>query len=329
MKEERLLKALGEIDEKYIAEAAEKRQKKHLGWKIGLMAASFMLVIGSMCTVLYYRALYPYPVEKIPIAESSTSTEIAVVPRWEEMTDAQRYSEVEAVGNVYVTNDHQTSAEQIDAMLEQAIMIGFDEYTEQTHTVTAEVYSVDGFSSECVTAVRFDESEEYYIYLNHLYKPDTLGQFVEDLNLRETLVTDTVYYDYRKPNGDYANIRFDDLDTQKVWELLFSDLSAENVKDYDQMWFISKMSIGIDIPTLGYENISLAVTEDGYLTTNILATGKAFYIGEEKVDAFVDYVLENCSGKEIVYQTVVESDGAADQTASSEIERNTPAYFPE
>ena len=49
----------------------------------------------------------------------------------------------------------------------------------------------------------------------------------------------------------------------------------------------------------------------------------------QKVDAFVDYVLENCSGKEIVYQTVVESDGAADQTASSEIERNTPAYFPE
>ena len=329
MKEERLLKALGEIDEKYIAEAAEKRQKKHIGWKIGLIAASLMLVLGSMSTVLYYRALYPYPVEKLPIAETSSTTETAAVLRWDEMTDAQRYSEVEAIGNTYSSNQHQMSVEQIDMLLEEAVLTGFDEYTEQTHTVTAEVYSVDGFSMECVTAVRFDGSEEYYIYLNHLYKPDTLGQFVEDLNLKETLITGTVYYDYRKPNGEHADIRFDDLDTQKVWELLLSDLSVNNVKDYDQMWFVTKMSISIDIPALGYENISLAVTEDGYLTTNILATGKAFYIGEEKVDAFVDYVLENCSGKEIVYQTVVESDGAADQTASSEIERNTPAYFPE
>ena len=108
------------------------------------------------------------------------------------------------------------------------------------------------------------------------------------------------------------------------------DLTAENVKDYDQMWLTRKMSISIDIPALGYENISLAVTEEGYLTTNILATGKAFYIGEEKVDAFVEYVLENCSGREMVYHTVVsESDDAAKKTTFSEVEMNTPAYFPE
>ena len=52
---------------------------------------------------------------------------------------------------------------------------------------------------------------------------------------------------------------------------------------------------------LGYENISLGVTENGYLTTNILNTGKAFFIGAEKAQMFMDYVIENCEGYDIIY----------------------------
>ena len=62
------------------------------------------------------------------------------------------------------------------------------------------------------------------------------------------------------------------------------------------------MNISINFELLGYKNISIGITEDGYITTNILDTGKAFFIGPEKATEFMDYVLETCDGYKIVYK---------------------------
>ena len=37
------------------------------------------------------------------------------------------------------------------------------------------------------------------------------------------------------------------------------------------------------------------------MTTNILETGKRFYLGEEKVQKFVKYIIENYDGYKTVY----------------------------
>ena len=66
------------------------------------------------------------------------------------------------------------------------------------------------------------------------------------------------------------------------------------------------MEISVDIPILGYRNISCSLTEEGYLVTNILDTGKAFFIGKEKVQEFVNYIIANYEGYRIVY---VDSNG--------------------
>ena len=74
------------------------------------------------------------------------------------------------------------------------------------------------------------------------------------------------------------------------------------------------MAIRTNVDILGFNNISLCVTEDGYIYTNILATRKAFYIGEEKVKSFMEFVKNVLEGYEhvIVYiedeMPVVESD---------------------
>ena len=36
------------------------------------------------------------------------------------------------------------------------------------------------------------------------------------------------------------------------------------------------------------------MSENGYLRTNLLDTEKLFYIGEDKVNAFMEYVEQNC-----------------------------------
>ncbi|MDE7212010.1 MAG: hypothetical protein K2O03_11300, partial [Lachnospiraceae bacterium] len=57
----------------------------------------------------------------------------------------------------------------------------------------------------------------------------------------------------------------------------------------------------VNVPILGYQNVSIAVMENGYVKTNILDTGKLFCIGEENAQALVDYVLKECEGYEMVW----------------------------
>ena len=91
------------------------------------------------------------------------------------------------------------------------------------------------------------------------------------------------------------------------------------------------MSISVDIPILG-RNSSIWLTEDGYLCTNILGTGKAFYIGEEKVAEFIYYVVMHCPDRTVVVHDYSQEEGA--QTATEDngeesgiVEMTTQGYF--
>ena len=137
--------------------------------------------------------------------------------------------------------------------------------------------------------------------MNDGYRPATLKDFIDDLNLTETLSFGSIYYEWMQENGEIAHIEFKNLNDAVVWNMLLSDTSLECVEFSGNDILINGMSISVSIPLLGYENISLGVTENGYLTTNILNTGKAFFIGAKKAQMFMEYVIENCEGYEIVY----------------------------
>ncbi len=46
-----------------------------------------------------------------------------------------------------------------------------------------------------------------------------------------------------------------------------------------------------------------SIREDGYIITNIFSADKMFCIGEENTKAFVNYVLDECDGYEIIYSS--------------------------
>ena len=138
------------------------------------------------------------------------------------------------------------------------------------------------------------DEQRYYVCRNSHYKPETLGQFMNDLSLKENL-TFVFFGGTQMKNGkDICDVEYTNVDKAKVWKLLFSDTVAKAAKDYDSMNFETAADIAIDLKLLGYENISLAVTRDGYLTTNILDTGKAFYIGKPAAEKFLSYLEKDC-----------------------------------
>lgn len=303
MKREDISEAVGNISTKHIQEAAPgKMVNKKSAWvKWGAMAACLCLIVAASVAVPLLRdGNERWPIKELECPSQSDS-EIAVVPKWEEMKISQQFPEANYNGIRYSSRTAELSADNIDAELGEVSMQGYDTYTDKNYNATAKIYRIASVSENCAVALRFDGQSEYYAYVNSYYQPETLGQFIDDLNLRDNLITGSVWQDKLDKNGEFKTYEYTGLDTDKVWSLLLSDTSLEAVRDYDAQTFETLMSISVDIPLLGYKNISLSVTAEGYLTTNILDTGKAFFIGTDKVNNFMQYVNDNCDGFQIVY----------------------------
>ena len=311
-KSERLLSAIGQIREEAIAEAdvseagtpnpkkARKPGRNRPWIRGGILAACLCLAVLGGVLLFRPRPEAGWPVKQVPAAESSTSGEIAQLPPWDEQEMGERYQSLSFEGAEYGGTAHRLDAPQIGGLLGQAVLSGQDLSTGENHSIGGTIYRIQGIQPVCAVAVQFAEGGGYYVYRNSGYRPETLGQFIDDLNLRETLRFGSAWYTARRPDGEYATIEFVEPDDAVIWEMLLSDGTLPNVWS-DTAEFAQEISVSVDIPLLGYENISLWVTEDGYLATNILDTGKAFFIGEEAAQSFVEYVLENCEGYEIVY----------------------------
>lgn len=230
--------------------------------------------------------------------------QLATVPKWNELTITQQFFSFKYNERNYTIRYATLAEEMIDKKIGNVVLKGYDSYTKTTYTHNASGYIVKSFPTECIIAIKYEGTNEYYVAINTSYRPTTLENFMNDLNLKEIVSFGTVYYDYfstdKDGNKHYESIEFPDVNNDIIWEMLFDDLSVENVHD-DKTYHSPIMGISVDIPLLGYKNISVSVSEDGYLTTNILGTGKTFYIGKEKVESFVNYIIENYNGYKTVY----------------------------
>ena len=355
----KMIHAIGGIDDKFIDEAAQPARKKAVIIRWCAAAAGFCVIAGLTAAVWIssgangiflskesnsagealegtlseeydgdYKAngtadtapgdSETYTEEADDMAtETSSEQDSYEIPRWEDMTVTQKFPYLSFNGYEYSTADKVIHEESIGKKLTSATLTGTDSRTGKTYAINADIYEITGISKNCAVSIKFEGYKELYVCRNSGYRPETLGQLTDDLNLRETLTFGKAYATVKK--GDtYTETEYSGLDGEKVWEMLLSDRELKNVKDYDSMNFGKELiSVSINIELLGYENISLAVTEDGYLTTNILDTGKAFFIGKEKAENFAEYVRENCKGTEKITYIVNSSEPSGTGAASS------------
>lgn len=304
MRTDDLLDAIGEVNDSAVADAEKATVTRLPRRKRWLRAAACICLAAVLSAAVVYKIDHKYPVERVPVPVRSGSgeeTEIAVIPRWEEMTTPQRYSYAQFQGRdyTYYGSPIELPEEALDEYLGTAQAEGWDEYTQTRYEVEMEVYTFAGYTAEYAIAVHLPGEEGYWAYIDYDYAPATLGQLIDELNLEENLIMNHISYDYRSPILDrMVYVRFTGLEEQRVWELLLSRRETENA--LEDLWLISEMTVGIDVKYL-HQNIALSVSEDGWLWTNILSNIHAFYIGEEAVEAFMDYVFTECEGHEIVY----------------------------
>ena len=307
----------------------ERIKRRRIKISIISIACVFVIAlagIGAQQAIQYrntdpvYKKILRFPVVQSNKDEFEITEDIAIIPPWDSLSITEQYSELDVGGVRYLGRKAEIYADMVLDKIGDYTAYGFDEIEWKNYTKSAEAYSIKGISSDCVVAVKLEGTNVYYAYINAHYKPETLGDFIDDVNLKELLSFGNISYNYSKIIEDtYINerIEFADVDDKLIWQNLLSDTTLKNVHS-DETWYEKTViSIGVDIELLCYKNISLWITEDGYMHTNILDTGKTFYIGKEKVTELTNYLLDNCDGKRYVYTTVDES-----MTDSGEYEEN-------
>ena len=206
------------------------------------------------------------------------SSEAIIEPKWNERTLPTQFMEFDLNGIGYNTKDHIIEGSYIGGFLGAVTMEGQDIYEDKIHSINAEVFSICDISSECAVAVKFNGYDNYYVYINREYSPATLGVLVDSLKLNDTISFGTLTPDDRTFVTDY--------DRAVLTELLNEYGDCATLFDYTGHRKLFSVSANVDM--LGISNKSFAVTEDGYITTNIMEWGYAFYIGEEKAEEIAD-----------------------------------------
>ncbi len=207
-----------------------------------------------------------------------SGSEAVIIPRWDERTLPTQFMEFDLNGISYCTKDHNIEGNHIGGILGTVTMEGQDVYEDKIHSIVAEVFNINDISNNCAVAVKFNGYESYYVYTNRSYSPATLSELVDDLKLSDTIFFGILTPDDRTFVTDY--------DKSTIKELLneYRDCATQ----YDYVGHRKLFSISTNVDLLGITNKSFAVTEDGYITTNIMEQGYAFYIGADKAQAIAD-----------------------------------------
>ncbi len=338
MNEKELLETLGKIDSKYIDEASPmlnvSKKRTRIVWLSAAAGFSAIIITAILFQTRIFSKLADdqtntstqkpsvstqetntnddtgnapvkpsentdksvrWPIKNVTL---ESSEENAPVPKWEDLTPPQKYPSAQINDFKFSGRNAKLSEQMVGKELTNVTATGFIGDTEKKADAIA--YSISGIDERCAAALKFENSEDFYVYINSYYLPSTLGEFINALALEKNISFGSVSYSYFE-NGSYKNIEFTDLNDSVIWEMLLSDRGVKAIDNYDSHNFAASMSVSVNIPILGYENISLGITEDGYLITNILDSGKAFFIGKEKTEEFTDYVISNCTGYEIIY----------------------------
>lgn len=301
----KIVNAIGNIDDELI-ESAEKGGKKSrkpwIKW-CSAAAAAVVLVIAGLLTIPHLThnnnnnesgRVYRYHVNG---AESNR------IWPWEYLTDGEKYHTISLDNTTYSIRNCRTIGDEfLGETIGDAEASGTDDITGKKYTATFKVRKIKGIAQEYMVAAGNDKG--FYIYMASDFKdPDTVGELLENYNLRQNMRLDhfTECYGYDE-KGDYSI-----EDDSYIWDVLAgcpdAKLCSDGAFNRDG---IEYLTFCVSSGALGVYKKAIYISESGYLETNILDYGYTFYIGEKPAREIIDYAKKNSSkAQEVVYDASI------------------------
>lgn len=295
MKREDMLDIIGGIDESFIEEAAPKTfaVKHRLTMRRLVSAAACLLVATGIGAGAFAWQNRPLP----NLSGRFETKYVAQSENYFNKNSAQTtVSAVDAyMGISYNSNYYKRKSKLPDEYVSGVIRSGVA--SEQGNVL--EIYGVKSISESCAIALKSWDGS-YDVYASTAYLPKTAGEWNENMSLDETAKITSVQYLFTDENGAQKTVEFRNIDESRIYSLLLGN-GAEKVSAYsgeaDDVCLILKMHI----PSLGYDDAYVYVTSLGDVYASMPECKGTYSIGKSTVRRLVNYLAENCEGKELSY----------------------------
>lgn len=179
---------------------------------------------------------------------------------------------------VYTQAELAVAIEYIECHLGEAVLKGVNTVEYLFEETKAYVYKISGVSNNAAIAVKIDEQEGYYLFINPDYKAESFNEFVASYNLRDfaKLRSIAIY----EQNGIYSS---ENIDDDSIWDILTSDSSY--AVDYKKLYYECKLvgSIKMDVSIYGCKSVPIALFDEGYVVIYLGNANGAYYVGQDKI----------------------------------------------
>lgn len=271
MSEEYFEKVLDEISDDKIQNAVSYSKKKRIfPFKLAAAVAASLVIVAAGTFAVLNTNLFGKEDTTNPPAVCATSansyTEYDEVG-WKKIPENERYENITLKdGKIYSSMYTEKSGGEKGEFVFLEIAEAEGENGNVTDKKTVEVYSVKNFSPDLVVAVKFKDSDEYFLYLNEFYKPDSLGNFLSDSDFENAAICNNVSFVYEK-NCFYE---FSSKDERKIADDVFSvflDLLKNNKEKNPELLIESsaEKTFNIFFHIGGCDDFWITVYSDGYI----------------------------------------------------------------
>ncbi len=300
MKTPRIVNSIEYIDDELIVAAEKTKKAKPRALKWSAIAACFLaVIIAGVITLPPIFKNTEKPQNTDPrYKDFVTHTEdVAIVWPWEYLAESEKPYETEVDGIKYDKNSGKAlSEEYIGDKIGTYTIVGYDSFTDQQPTVTADVYTLKNISKTEFIAVKIADS--YYPFKNAVYNPPmTLGELFERVDLSQFFKLERFSENSTSADANHYILK----DDAYIWEVLSTCKDAEFI-DLNEVWWHPYerdfISFTISSESLGIYKHSLLITADGYLETNAFNWGYLYYIGEEATEKIIKYAMKNSTETE-------------------------------
>ena len=147
----------------------------------------------------------------------------------------------------------------------------------------ARIYKIKRFSADAMIAVKFEGRDDYFLYCNKLYAPETLSEFISVFELDSDDYTKKCYHVIMEANN---------ISSEELWDIITGYGSLPNVTESCKgKDFRMQEAIWLELTADQSKIFKFGIDPHGYIIagTNTFIPYSYFYIGEEKAEEIIGY----------------------------------------
>lgn len=215
--------------------------------------------------------------------------ETAIVPKWEDMSDLERYSYLDYNGVTYSMTMEKFNKSEL-TFLQNGELYGFfgdylddaEERVSKRISVPCAFYKIKSVNENYMIAALTADGN-YTAFINFQYRPDSLGGYINDIDFSNRYKLTTIHSENPALIDD-PFYKYDLPDLQQAVEKLLAE-NSEALPEINPPPVMDRYLIICGNDTFP----TVRICNGGYIGV----LGKYFKIGEDKTESFMAYIEEN------------------------------------